>query len=196
MPCRSTRSRMSSGTAMAGCVSLSWMAAWSASDDSSPCCCLCRRTRSCSDADAKKNSWRSRRSCAGRRVVAGVEDARDRLEAHAVGQRADVVAAVEVLERDRIGGARRPQAQRVDVLPAPTGDRRVERHRGHRFRRDPDVAGAPVAVRRPPPRCRRSPPCTTTSGRSNSHGLPNDSHSSGISCCQPSLTTCRKMPWS
>ncbi len=35
-----------------------------------------------------------------------------------------------------------------------------------------------------------------TSGRSNSHGLPADSQSSGSSTCQPSLIACRKMPWS
>ena len=62
----------------------------------------------------------------GRRLVAGVEHARDRFETHAVGQRTDVIAAIEVLEPQRIPRPGRPQSQRVDVPAAPAGDRRVE----------------------------------------------------------------------
>ena len=81
-----------------------------------------------------------------RRVVARIEDARNRLEPHPIGQRADMVAPVEVVERKRIGGPRRPQPQRVYVSSAPAGDRGVERDRGHGLLRTPDVAGRPVPV--------------------------------------------------
>ena len=77
---------------------------------------------------------------AGRRRVARIEHLRDRLGAHRVGERADVVAGVEGVELERIGRARRPQAQRVDVLAAPADDRRVVADRLDGFGRVPDVA--------------------------------------------------------
>ena len=77
---------------------------------------------------------------ARRRVVIRVENARDRLEPDAIGQRSDMVAPVEVVERDWIGCAGRPQAQRVHLPSAPAGDRRVECHRGDGLLRMPDVA--------------------------------------------------------
>ncbi len=83
---------------------------------------------------------------AGRCFVAGIQDARNRLEPNAIGQRADVVAAIEVLERNRIGGARGPQPKRIHAPAAPTGDRRVECHGRHRFLRMPDMARRSVAV--------------------------------------------------
>jgi hypothetical protein len=79
-------------------------------------------------------------------LVARIQHARDRLEAHAVGERADVIAAVEVEQRQRIGRARGPQPQRVDVTAAPAGDRRVEGDRVDRF------GGFPIGCAR---RCRR-----------------------------------------
>ena len=80
----------------------------------------------------------------GRRLVARIEHARDRFEPHAVGQRADVIAAIEVVEPQRIRRPRRPQPQRVDVAPAPAGDRRVVGDRVDGLRRIPDVARLPV----------------------------------------------------
>ena len=77
-------------------------------------------------------------------IVAGIEHARDRFEAHAVGERAHVVAAVEVVEAQRIGRARGPQSQRVDVPAVPTGDRRIEADRIDGLRRLPAVSGRAV----------------------------------------------------
>jgi len=51
---------------------------------------------------------------------------------------------------------------------------------------------APATVSIAPP----NPTVYVTSGRSNSHGLPADSQSSGSSICQPSFSTWRKIPWS
>ena len=83
---------------------------------------------------------------AGGRFVARVEHPRDRLQAHAVGQRADVIAAVEVLEPQRVRRLRRPEPQRIDVAPAPADERRVEGHRVDALRGLPDVARRLVAV--------------------------------------------------
>ena len=77
---------------------------------------------------------------AGRRLVAGVEHAGDRLGVRARGEGADVVAAVEGGEFDRVDGARRPQPQRVGVLPLPADDRRVIGGGQHRLARVPDAA--------------------------------------------------------
>ena len=54
-----------------------------------------------------------------------------------------MVAAVERVEHQRVGRARRPQAQRVHELPAPADHRRVVGDRDDAFRRVPDrTAGA------------------------------------------------------
>ncbi len=74
------------------------------------------------------------------RGVVGIEHARDRFGLRARGGRADHVAAVERGELDGRGRARRPQPQRIDVAPAPAGDRRVVRHRQHGLGRIPERA--------------------------------------------------------
>ena len=83
---------------------------------------------------------------AGGRGVVGVEHARDRLEAHPVGERAHVIALVEVFHRQRVGRTRRPQAQRVHVRAAPPGDRRVIRHGLYALGRMPHRAGCAVGI--------------------------------------------------
>ena len=85
-----------------------------------------------------------------------VEHARDRLGAGALRQRADVVAAVEVVEPDRIGRLRAPQAERVDAVAAPAGDRRVVGDRHHFFLRLPDVTAPCRPAPAPRSPCRRS----------------------------------------
>ena len=62
---------------------------------------------------------------AGLGRVVGVEDAGDALRERLLLHRAHVVAAVEGLEVDQVAALRRPQAQRVDVPPAPADHRRV-----------------------------------------------------------------------
>ena len=83
---------------MAGCVSFSWIATWSASDTSSPCCCLVPAQEILQRRRGEEELLPQPQLVAGGRVVARIEHARDRFEAHAVGERADVVAAVEVVE--------------------------------------------------------------------------------------------------
>ena len=60
-----------------------------------------------------------------RRTVGGIENAGQRLGPVAFGQRAQMVAGIELVEQDRIDRLRLPQAQRIDPLAAPAGDRRV-----------------------------------------------------------------------
>jgi len=78
------------------------------------------------------------------RFVARIQHAGDRLQPHPVGERADVIATVEIEQRQGVGGACGPQPQRVDVTPAPAGDRGVESDRVDGFGRFPTAA--PVAV--------------------------------------------------
>ena len=80
-------------------------------------------------------------------VVARVQHPRDRLEPHAVGEGADMISTIEVLEIELIGGARRPQPQRVDVHAAPPGDGRVVRHRLDAVGRVPHRARRAVRIR-------------------------------------------------
>jgi hypothetical protein len=108
------------------------------SDASSPYWRRCRRSRSCSEALAKKILLPEAQLVPRRRVVARIEHARDRLEAHAIGECADVVAAIEVREIDGVHRPRRPEPQRVHVHAAPAGDRRVVRDRLHRLGGMPD----------------------------------------------------------
>src|SRR5438045_8904496 len=60
-----------------------------------------------------------------RTLVIGIEELADRLSACLLGAGAQIVAGVENVELERVGRARRPQPQRVDVLAAPTHDRGV-----------------------------------------------------------------------
>src|SRR5258708_6703458 len=59
-----------------------------------------------------------------------------------------MVAGVEDIEAERIDGARRPEAKRVDVPALPTDDRRVEGDRLHRLARMPHRARAALRQRR------------------------------------------------
>src|SRR5262249_59480537 len=83
---------------------------------------------------------------AGGALVVGIEEFADRLRAGLLGAGADVIALVEGVELERIGRARRPQPQRVDVLAAPADDRRVIGDRLHGFRRMPDRTVAALVV--------------------------------------------------
>ena len=85
---------------------------------------------------------------ARRALVVRVEEFADRFRARLLGHGAEIVAGVEDVELERIGRARRPQPQRIDVLAAPADDRRVVGHRLHGFRRTPcrAVAAAVIGV--------------------------------------------------
>src|SRR5512144_2517527 len=77
---------------------------------------------------------------AGWRRVAWIEYARDRLGLRARRGGADDVAGVEGREVDRHGGARAPQAQRIDVTATPASDRRIVCDSQHALGRIPDAA--------------------------------------------------------
>ena len=111
--------------------------------------------------------------------------------------RAHVVAAVEGLEVDQVAALRRPQAQRVDVPPAPADHGRIVGHREDALAALPDVRTrrpfASPLLARPG---RRGAPDRPNSARSNSQGLPKASQSSGRSTCQPSSSPCLNRPCS
>ncbi len=77
---------------------------------------------------------------AGWRVVARIKDLRDRFRARLLDQRADVIAAIEHIEPQRVGRARGPQTQRIDVAATPTDDRCVVSDRLDGLVRPPDIA--------------------------------------------------------
>src|SRR6266852_3944822 len=79
-------------------------------------------------------------------LVVRIEEFADRLRAGLLGGGAKIIAGVEDVELERIGRARRPQPERVDVLAAPADDRRVVGYRLHGFRRMPDRAVASLVV--------------------------------------------------
>ena len=87
MPWTSISSRISSATQTAGCVSLSWIATFSARLSKRPYCCMCRRRMSWSEAEEKKYSCRSRSSCPDGEASAGIEHPGQRVGAVALGRR-------------------------------------------------------------------------------------------------------------
>ena len=105
----------------------------------SPNACRCRRTRSCSEAEAKKYSCRSRSSWPAGRLVAGVEDlARSPRRGSGRHSAPTWSPGLKASSRSGSAGARRPQPQRVDVLAAPADHRRVVGDRLDRLGRVPD----------------------------------------------------------
>jgi hypothetical protein len=59
--------------------------------------------------------------------IVGIEHAGQRFGGQRLGHRADELAMAELLEVEIVGRGRRPQPQRVDVVPAIAHDRPVER---------------------------------------------------------------------
>ena len=125
---------------MLGCVSLSWIAARSGRKWRSPSVRRCRAHEVLQRRGDEEIFLPQPQLAARRRLVARVENLRDRFRARLLGQRADMVAAVEGVEPQRIGRARRPQPQRVHVPAAPADDRRVVGHRFDGLVRMPDRA--------------------------------------------------------
>ena len=81
-----------------------------------------------------------------RTFVVRVEELADRFRARFLRGGADVVAGVEHIELERVGRARRPEPQRVDVLAAPAHDRRVVGDGLDGFRRAPGRAIASLLI--------------------------------------------------
>ena len=131
---------------MAGCVSLSWMATFSGSALQSALLRRKRRTRSASEQATRKYSCTKRSPWPMAGGVVRIEHARERLGRERLGQRADEVAAAELLEVEVVRRRRGPEAQRVDGLAAVADDRAIER--------DADQAGRLAGDRRAS--CRRA----------------------------------------
>ena len=83
-----------------------------------------RRTMSASEQATRKYSWTKRRPWPRGRVV-GIEDARQRLGGHLLGDGAEEVAAAELREVEVVRRGRRPQPQRVDRLAAVADHRPI-----------------------------------------------------------------------
>ncbi|MEY9880360.1 hypothetical protein ABIA43_001894 [Bradyrhizobium sp. USDA 328] len=83
---------------------------------------------------------------ARRAFVVRIEELANRLRPRLLGVGADIIALVEGIELQRIGRARRPQAQRIDVMAAPADDRRVIGDRLHGLTRMPDRAVAALVL--------------------------------------------------
>ena len=122
----SSRIRISSGTAMVGCVSFSWIATFSGSVLQSVLRRRNRRTRSASEQATRKYSCTKRSACPMLRRVVGIEHARERFGGERSGQRADEIAAAELLEIEIVRRGGRPQAQRVDRLAAVADHRPIK----------------------------------------------------------------------
>ncbi len=145
------------------------------------CWRMCRRTRSCSEAEAKKYSCRSRSSCPAGVASLGIEHLGDRLSAARASASAPTWSPW-LKASSRSGSAARADHSRSVLTwrAAPADDRRVEGDGVDRLR-PASRRGAPCRRRRRWPRpCRRSRCRRRLRGRSNSQGLPKESQSSGI----------------
>jgi len=74
--------------------------------------------------------------------VVGIKKFADRLRARLLRHRAEMIAGIEDVKPERIGRARRPQPQRVDVCATPSNDWCVVSDGPHGFRGMPRVAVA------------------------------------------------------
>jgi hypothetical protein len=146
MRCSSIRMRISSGMVMAGCVSLSWMATFSAKFSSDGYATRWRRTMSCSEQATKKYCCFSRSSLPNTFTSLGVEDLGDGLRPVLVQHCLLVVALVEVAEVEVGAGPRAPEAQRVHRVAAVARDGGVVRHPHHPLAADPARAQMPAVV--------------------------------------------------
>ncbi len=80
---------------------------------------------------------------AGRRLVARIEEFRNRFGARQFRHGAKMITAIECIQLQRVDRARRPKPQRIDVPSAPADDRRIEGDGLDRLARNPfDLLGA------------------------------------------------------
>ena len=79
-------------------------------------------------------------------LITGVENFGNGFGLHLFGERADIIAAVEGIKTQRVGCARRPQPQCIDMTPAPARHRRIIGHGLNRFRRMPGVAFIAIRI--------------------------------------------------
>ena len=122
----------------------------------------------------------------GGALVAGIEHLRDRLGARPGRRSAPTWSPrLNASRRSGVGRARRPQAQRVDVLAAPADHRRVVGDRLDRLGRLPGIAAGPSASSLAARRGRRS----RSVGDLRPLELPRVAEGQPVlrhSCCQPS----------
>ena len=120
--------RISSGTASAGWVSLSWIATLSGSAFQSAFALAEAPYQVGQRAGDQKIFLHEAEPLTHARRVVGIEHAGHRFRGELRRQRADEFAGAEDLKIEAAGGCRGPQPQRVDRLAAVADDRTIERH--------------------------------------------------------------------
>src|SRR5215813_1550459 len=154
-PSTSTRIRISSGMASAGCVSLSWMATFSGNRSNTEAAgrvehliALLVAPDDVLDGGGDEEVLLGQAQlAAGQAVVARVQHAADVLGPRPGLDRADVIALVELVQVELADRPRAPEAQRVDRPGAVAGDRRVVGRGAHVARVDPLERDLPVRLR-------------------------------------------------
>ena len=114
----SSRIRISSGTAIVGCVSLSWMATFSGSALQSALLAPEAPHEIGQRAGDQKVLLHKAQALPHARGVVGIQDPRERFGRERLRHRADEIAAAEFLKVEVIGGRRGPEPERVDGLAA------------------------------------------------------------------------------
>ncbi len=116
---------MSSATAIEGCVSLSWIATFSA--QRAPVVAVV--PEAADDVGDRAGDQKVLLDEAQRAPlvggIVGIEHPRQRFGGERIDHRAHEVALAELAKIEVVGGGRRPQAQRVDVAPAVSHNRAV-----------------------------------------------------------------------
>ena len=123
----SSRMRINSGTAIVGCVSLSWMAAFSGSLSQS---CIQRRNRrtiSASEQATRKYSCTKRNPCPAGRVVR-IQHAGQGLRFERLPHRAHEIAGAKFLKVEVVRRSRGPQPEGVDRFSPVAHDRAIKRN--------------------------------------------------------------------
>jgi hypothetical protein len=109
--------RINSGTAIAGCVSLSWIATLSGNCCQSVLLRRNRRMRSANEHATRKILLHKAQRLAHARRIVGIEGSRQGFRRQSSRQRSDKIAAAELLEIEVVRGGSSPQAQVLMVLP-------------------------------------------------------------------------------
>ena len=163
----STSRRMSSATAIDGCVSFIWIANFSWKRSGGIFWTLQMRSMSCSEQRHEEVLLLEPQFLAARLLVVRIENLGEVLAGHLLVDRAVVVAAIERAEVERLGRLGLPQPQCVRRVHVVAEDRRVVRNAVDDVARHPARALAAV-TRRTRLRCdrRTSRRSTTRAARS------------------------------
>ena len=187
----SSRMRINSGTAMAGCVSLSWMAAFSGSALQSDC----RAGSAARDRPASRRRESTPAQSAAlphTGGVVGIQHAGEGFGRQRLGHGADEIAVAEFLEVEIVWSGGGPQPQRVDGLAA------IADHRPIKGNPDQDRGLSLTGCSAPPRTSNEQFSFTSTlsCGRGTSHGSGRRSQLSGVPAASRLVMDCLNMPYS